>query len=125
MTEQVKKTSGKPARHKFKGPGPGRPKGVPNKATVEGKEFCRAFIFGTGEHEGNGYLPLLLRRVMAGRAPHIEKFIWEHALGKPKETHEHTGRDGGPIQFQEMTDEEIERRLRAIGYNRIAEQPGN
>ena len=30
--------------------------------------------------------------------PSLIRFVFEHAVGKPKETVEHTGKDGGPIE---------------------------
>jgi hypothetical protein len=65
----------------FKGkPGPGRPKGLPNKATQDAREFAQKFI------DDQDYRESLRRRVISGRAPHMEQLIWTYRYGKPRET---------------------------------------
>lgn len=59
--------------------GPGRPKGVPNKATREVKELARALV------EDPAYRKKLRDRLLAGKAPQIEIMLWHYAYGKPKE----------------------------------------
>lgn len=86
------KTGGNPANLK-KGPGPGRPKGLPNKATREFKDAARLFL------ESPAYRQSAERRMIAGKAPHLELFFLQHAYGKPVEKHEHAGEGGGPITF--------------------------
>ena len=74
-------------------PRAGRRKGVQNKATVEIREFARSIL------ESEPYQRSLARRIADGTlAPGIEALIYHYAYGKPKETHEHTGTDGGPIE---------------------------
>lgn len=58
-------------------PGGGRPKGVPNKATREIKEFARTFL------ESPRYRQSLQRRIVAGKAPHMEILLHHYAFGKP------------------------------------------
>jgi hypothetical protein len=60
--------------------GPGRPPGVPNKASSEIKEAARSIV------EDAEYVESLKRRVKAGRAPHMETLLFHYAYGKPKET---------------------------------------
>lgn len=60
--------------------GPGRPKGATNKATREIKAFAQGFL-GSKEYRDNAK-----RRVLRGRAPHLETLLMHYAYGKPKET---------------------------------------
>ena len=61
--------------------GPGRPKGVPNRATVEAKEFCASII------DDPEYQQALRRRALKGELPPvIEVMIWHYAKGRPKES---------------------------------------
>ena len=71
----------------------GRPKGVPNKATMEAKERALAFL-------NKNYWPTLDARWKKGNVQWDEmKTILAYGHGKPKETHEVTGLDGGPLQL--------------------------
>lgn len=82
----VKNTSG------LKRGGPGRTKGVPNKATVEVRELSRSLV------NDDDYLVKLRAQLRAGRcAPAVESMLWHYAYGKPKDTIEHTGPDGAPL----------------------------
>lgn len=74
-------------------PGPGRPKGIPNKATQELKAFWTEF-FASKAYQRN-----LEKRILQGKAPHMESYLAGMCYGKPKEQHEHTGEGGGPIQL--------------------------
>ena len=65
--------------------GPGRPKGVPNKATAEIKAVARRLV------EDPLYVTALAQRLVRGRAPHMETLLFHYAYGKPKETVEHSG----------------------------------
>jgi hypothetical protein len=65
---------------KFKKGEGGRPKGVLNKATREIKDFARKFL------ESPDYVDGMKRRVIAGRAPHVEVLLFHYGYGKPKET---------------------------------------
>src|SRR5207249_7750781 len=60
--------------------GPGRPKGVPNKVTIEAKEACGRLV------DDPAYLTNLRRRLLRGRLPpQIEAMLWAYAKGKPVE----------------------------------------
>jgi|CXWL01.1.fsa_nt_gi hypothetical protein len=63
-------------------PGPGRPKGCQNKATIEIKQFAHRFV------TNKNYLRKLRLRVNDGTAPHMETLLWHYAYGKPKEEEE-------------------------------------
>lgn len=60
-------------------PGPGRPKGVPNKATLAIKEFARSVL------EDADYKRKLIGRIQSGRAGRMEELLHFYAYGKPKE----------------------------------------
>jgi hypothetical protein len=64
--------------------GGGRPKGVPNKATLEAKQACAEIV------DDPIYRAKLLARARAGKlAPAMETLLWYYAKGKPKETIEY------------------------------------
>ena len=77
---------------KGKPPGPGRPKGIPNKATVAIKELCANFL-------NANYWPNLEQRWKDGKVqwPEVQTLL-AYGYGKPKESHELTGVDGSPIE---------------------------
>jgi hypothetical protein len=60
---------------------------VPNKATIEIRQFCRAFV-----HEPK-YLEAATRRVVAGKSPQLELLIWQYAYGRPKSAEEVEAQD--------------------------------
>jgi len=60
--------------------GPGRPKGIPNKATVEIKQAARALL------EDPAYVEALRARLQTGDAGPVESLLYHYAYGKPKET---------------------------------------
>lgn len=49
------------------------------------------------------------------------KMVAQH-LGMVKNRTEHTGKDGGPIQYEDISDSELEERLRELGYGRNKSQ---
>ncbi len=60
--------------------GPGRPKGVPNKATSDVKEFCASIV------DDPNYQEAVRKRALLGQLPPaIEALLWHHRWGKPKE----------------------------------------
>jgi len=63
-----------------RGAGPGRPKGVPNKASLEAKAACTALV------DDPGYRRALAARLRSGKlAPAVETMLWYYAKGKPKD----------------------------------------
>jgi hypothetical protein len=54
---------------------------VPNKATQEIREFARNILM------SDGYRRSLVRRIEAGKAPHMEVLLHHYAFGKPKHTY--------------------------------------
>ena len=73
--------------HFVNAPGPGRKKGVPNKATAEVRAACVAIV------DDPQYRTKLLARARAGTlAPAVECMLWHYAKGKPKDQVEHSGR---------------------------------
>lgn len=65
--------------------GPGRPKGVPNKATQEVREIARRLV------DDPKYRAALKKRLIAGEASVMESTLWHYGYGKPKEQIEHIG----------------------------------
>ena len=64
-----------------RGGSPGRPKGVPNKATTEVKEMARRLL-NDPEYQGQ-----LRERLIKGTLPPaVETMLWAYGYGKPKET---------------------------------------
>lgn len=71
-------------------PGAGRPSKADERRVRD--LSVKAIIKCYGSEE-KGFLSLL----KSGEAA-LVKFVFEHAYGKPKERHELTGEDGGPIE---------------------------
>lgn len=60
--------------------GPGRPKGVPNRATTEARAFCASIV------DDPAYQRSLRSRALKGHlAPALEAMLWHYAKGKPKD----------------------------------------
>jgi hypothetical protein len=60
-------------------PGPGRPKGVPNKVTGEAKAFCQNLV-ADPEYRKKLRADFLHRRC----SDQIEKMIWHYGVGVPR-----------------------------------------
>ena len=80
----------------------GRKKGVPNKVTREIKELAQQY--------GRGALLTAVEIMDDKAAPHPARvsaanIVLDRAYGKPGQAIEHTGKDGGPIETRNVTDE--------------------
>lgn len=74
--------------------GPGRKKGVPNKATTEAKEFCRRLM------NDSSYLAKFEQAWRRRKLPpRLEELVWFYAFGKPTQSIE--------LSEQSMTLEEL------------------
>lgn len=56
----------------------GRRKGVPNIVTLEHKQFCQKFL------ESSEYRQSAMKRMLKGKAPHLESLALGYAYGQPK-----------------------------------------
>jgi hypothetical protein len=84
--------------------GGGRPKGVPNKATQEIKEFARNILM------SDSYRRSLSQRIEAGKAPQMEVLLHHYAFGKPKHMYvaPPPQRSETEQAFERMTTEELQ-----------------
>lgn len=89
---------GGPQSKKLPKRGPGRPKGLPNIATREHKEFCRLFL------ESAEYRISAMKRMLKGKAPHLESLALGYAYGQPKRELEITTKR--PTTFVLSTEEQ-------------------
>ena len=90
----ILKNSKKPKGfQKGKPAGPGRPKGLLNKATQEVKAIATRIV------QDPRYLERLQNRIDRGEAGSVEVLLWHYAYGKPKERVELTGQNNGPLRF--------------------------
>ena len=76
----------------------GRPKGTPNKATLEMKEFAQSVLL-----EDPAYVKSLQRRLRRGKAPHMETLLAHYGYGKPIER----VAVGAASDFDKMTEAEL------------------
>lgn len=73
----------------------GRRKGTPNKSTGAVADRCRQLI------ESIEYQAFFRQRLLAGDLPPaVEAMTWHYAYGKPKESLELSGADGGPVKVE-------------------------
>lgn len=68
-----------------RGGSPGRPKGLPNKATLEIKALARNLL------ENPQYLEALTRRLQRGTAGAVEPLLFHYGYGRPVEHVDITG----------------------------------
>lgn len=102
-TEAVIKPKRKPSGAAALGPGPGRPKGVPNKVTTEFRDTVRKLLDDNRENvalwleqvaSGNGNPD----KADPGKALDLLAKLAEFAAPKLGRV-EHTGEGGGPVRF--------------------------
>ena len=112
MSEETRKPNGKKTDGRFSGePGPGRPKGVPNKINVEFRETVRKLL-----EDNSANVGIWLEQVasgVGGKSPAPDKALdllaklAEYAAPKLTRT-EHVGDGGGPVRvIASNTDERL------------------
>ena len=63
--------------------GPGRPAGVPNKATIAGRAFCQELV------DNPEYRKQLKQKMEAGvLSDSMQQMIWAYAIGRPAAANE-------------------------------------
>lgn len=79
MTAPKKKRSKNGGRfQKGKPGGPGRKPGVPNKATIAGRQFCQGLI------DNPKYRSWLTKQMEQGTlSDSLQQMVWAYAIGKP------------------------------------------
>lgn len=83
------------------GPGPGRPKGSPNRATREVRALAQRLVLDPQ------YQAALWRRLCRGRAGPLEPLLWKYAFGEPR-PREDAPRDPCAVDLSHYTTEELE-----------------
>lgn len=78
-------------------PGPGRPPGLPNKATQNAREAIARFVDGNA-HRLQGWLDKIAEEQGAEKAFRCFQDVIEYHVPKLARV-EHTGKDGEPIQI--------------------------
>jgi hypothetical protein len=96
-------------------PGAGRKPGQKNKITIQQKRSLREIA---GEYTGEA-IKTLVAIMKDAQAPHGARAtaataILDRAHGKPTQSHEHSGPQGGPIEYQNLSEEEVDARLAAL-----------
>lgn len=71
------------ATERFIPKSPGRPKGLPNKATKLGRQFALEIV-NNQEYRNN----LLAEAINRSLDPRVEEMLWKYAYGVPKQTME-------------------------------------
>jgi hypothetical protein len=80
----------------------GRPKGVPNKATIEVKAFIRQIV------DDPVYRANFRKRAISGKlAPALESLMFFYVIGKPVDRQE----VGKPQEFDFLTDDQLREML--------------
>lgn len=85
-------------------PGPGRPKGIPNRSTTNAREALARFVDGNADR-----LQGWLDEIAATQGPMAAFRCWadvvEYHIPKLART-EHTGADGGPVRIVASSDDQ-------------------
>lgn len=105
----------------FHGAGPGRPKGLRNKQTMEQRAFAEAVCYGLDGMGREAFIAFTAQRLFAGALPpSVEQLIYFYLLGKPVERVEVQDMTGS---LGQLTPEQLEQR--ALQLAQLARQLPN
>jgi hypothetical protein len=123
-------------RHKtgFRGPSPDVGKATQFKPGVcanpggrRKQDWAADIARAVFENNGEAIYKAMLKPLLNGNA-YAFKELAERAYGKMKERHELTGPDGRPIQYQDVSDEDLQKRvddlMRELGLVRAIDDAG-
>lgn len=79
----------------------GRPRGTPNKVTIDAKQLSSELV------DSPAYREALAARLLAGTAGPMESLLWHYAKGKPVDRTE----AGGPGAFADLSTDDLRKRL--------------
>lgn len=102
-----------------RGGSPGRPKGKPNRATIEIRESAKKLV------EDPAYVASLQKRLKTGKAPHMEQLLHHYAYGKPKERVGIEGAGEGETPLKVVFEEVLKPRLAQDDVRVLPALPGS
>lgn len=94
-----------------KRPGAGRPKGAVDRATIEQKATLEELARAHTETAINVLVQVAQASESDAARVSAAGLILDRGYGKARQAVEHTGKDGGPITTQEISDTESARRV--------------
>lgn len=114
-----------PVEHRFKPGNSGRPKGIVDRRAMAKRHVLEFLARGDEDLlPREERLKILLNSPDHSIRMQAEKFIADHDWGRPKETHEYTGLDGGPMEFVGMTlEQKRESEQKLLREMRLIEAP--
>lgn len=112
-----------PAKRGGKRPGAGRKKGVRDKATLEQKATLEELARSHTETALNVLVQVAQASESDAARVSAANSIIDRGYGKARQAIEHTGKDGGPIQTEDVSDQEAARRVAFVLAKGRQEKP--